>query len=710
MQKFIRHLRFSASFFERRLVFMAGPESPGEGNENKKPQNAPKESVDLDNENTPDNAKFAEQFKKDFADKIKDNQMVVDHVQDNVTYRYTFEIKKGEVKIQIKKVNVSEQKEKGETNPISTEITFSRLYSGKIFGMPEVPKVLEENKAQPAQPTLDDVGKKISEAKNFDEFKKSLGNTPDNMLSEATFQKVLADYFKKVPSTDKAQADQVSQWVTGTQYQGNPAKFVQDLDSGKVLVDDMRKIFENANIPVAKNKEKQGSPEAGSEQLLGKEQAEQQMTEKVNAILAKYETMDPKIFTGTYKTVEQLLAVAAKEVNDFNTDFAKKVDPKAPAEVRIKGFHISTKGSGFSIADVSNMNETNAYDWAHRVFLDRSEAIRSPDDYKECSTLMQRMTDCVNGEGITSLESKIANGSIDTLEKFKAEINTMFDTFISKKLKASDYSPKGRDMNMWISLKGVPVQVMFKQNGNISWSYKGFENALAYRFLVGTTDSNSNLAKTLKFDDKSLVERANQFAEAQRLTRNLAISAWADSFRGVAYSLDIFKKGDGLDFNAIDAKLVQNVEGILAKYRYDRNLLKGFGFGLNDYNFDFKGERYNYHFRFDENGKLLIDHTKEKTMNKDLAEAATKQKMQDFFKKYQDMPPKEFAGKFKSNDEFYKQFLVDVGSFTDSYALAERDQKLYVAMNGFHVEKTAGSSSIGYDNDSFYQQKKKAAA
>jgi|GEM_PF-6785811 len=156
MKKILHQTNFQNSCKEKRFIYKWDmpdesevPDKPPGKDEGPKP--------DLDKNNSPENLKLQDQFKADYKDKISaDNKVVMEQKQGNVNYRYTFEMKP-DGKVNVQKINLSEQQQEGKTNPISAEVTYSRLYAGPIPGMPELPQVLEANKPpkpaeQPPQP------------------------------------------------------------------------------------------------------------------------------------------------------------------------------------------------------------------------------------------------------------------------------------------------------------------------------------------------------------------------------------------------------------------------------------------------------------------------------------------------------------------------------------------------------------------------------
>lgn len=96
------------------------------------------EKKDLDNPDSPENRKYKEEFQKKYRD-----HMEITYYQDGVNYRYNFNIQPDGKTVHIEKYNLSEEMEGRKVTHIKREVTFAKLYEGRIIGMPEIKKVLE---------------------------------------------------------------------------------------------------------------------------------------------------------------------------------------------------------------------------------------------------------------------------------------------------------------------------------------------------------------------------------------------------------------------------------------------------------------------------------------------------------------------------------------------------------------------------------------
>jgi len=636
MKKPLLYSYFQQTFLAKRLVYEAEV-PPGKEGAPKTPSAFPAQPKEnLDDFTNPENLKYADQFKKDFGDKIKDNKLIFENKQGDVNYRYTLILQPDGKNIKIEKLNLSEQKERREVQPLTTTITYLRLYNG-VPGMQEITKLLEQQKSVPA-----------------------------------------------------------------------PAPAPRVILPGEPLKPGEKPAETPVGKPTIILPEDQQPPQLPEkiDKPTNKEQAEKMMADKMNQVLAKYENMDPKTFTAGIKSWQQLREQAAKELATTADELRKNIDASISATAKVKGFVISTAEPPFYIIDAANMPETRATDWAYRLFLEKNEAARNPDAYKECSDVMTKISDYINGEGLKNIQAGVASGAVTNMDQLKLEINRMFMTFIRDKLTPDDAKKRKDNVTMYVSLKAVPVALIFNQDGSITWNYQGQERELAYSLLQGTKERNAPLGQVLRFDDRSTAIRMEQ----ESRVKELAMSAWKESFQTFARNINGFRVGDEfLDQLAVYNQLRQNVYGALARYNIDPHILAGLAVTNNDYSVDVGPRRHFYHFNFDQNGQMNIDHTEQKLLDKKTYEQLLTQKMQVFFKKYQDMPPKLFMEKFKTPKDFATQYNNELWPILESSALAEKDQRIYLKMNGFFVEKTANTLNAGSESTDFYDQKKKAA-
>lgn len=144
--KYLTH-GIQQSFFinGKRFTDMAGPEAQSESQKTKSSMDDASKEADLDNAKNLENTKLAARFREDYKDKIKGNRLELKYKNNGVDWLYTFDINADGVKIGITKINLSEQEEEGNSVPIIREVTFMRLYAGKVIGMPEILKVLGQN-------------------------------------------------------------------------------------------------------------------------------------------------------------------------------------------------------------------------------------------------------------------------------------------------------------------------------------------------------------------------------------------------------------------------------------------------------------------------------------------------------------------------------------------------------------------------------------
>jgi hypothetical protein len=96
------------------------------------------EKPDLDNPDSPENHKYSKQFQAKFGDRLN-----VSYSRQGVEYSYQFVVDPDGKRLTITRTNESEKREEGKTTPTVRRSTFASLYEGKIFGMPEIGKVLD---------------------------------------------------------------------------------------------------------------------------------------------------------------------------------------------------------------------------------------------------------------------------------------------------------------------------------------------------------------------------------------------------------------------------------------------------------------------------------------------------------------------------------------------------------------------------------------
>lgn len=218
-----------------------------------------------------------------------------------------------------------------------------------LQAMQNVPRNKFQRQAETLFPEImgktTEVGRKLGEQKDLPGFKKAMGEVSRSMLPDGNVQKGMSEFFEK--DGKKYVNSDLKKWLTGTSYNGDTKKFLEDLKAGKVTQQDMEIMYQNAGVSPASgllDAKPKDAKEAAAEGKLPPNQ-EALLDKKKRTADEAYLTADQK------KRLDEIdKTLKDKKANPDDVKKAKEDLAKIAQDVETKKGSL-TSTIGFTITD-----------------------------------------------------------------------------------------------------------------------------------------------------------------------------------------------------------------------------------------------------------------------------------------------------------------------------------------------------------------------